>query len=344
MQRKNYTDVYKRIYKARDKCQNTNEVNKKQGDFGFMKYCVGIDIGGTTMKVAIFTEEGESVDKWEVVTNTANDGIAILPDVTASVKDKLMEHHIEMNQILGCGIGVPAPVNNEGIVNGSANLGWKYKEVKKEVEELLGVPVVVGNDANVAALGEMWKGGGMGYQNLVMVTLGTGVGGGIICNGKIINGFNGAGGEIGHMCVNYKEEDNCGCGNHGCLEQYSSATGVVRLAKKYLTHNTVDTVLYNKEISAKAIFDAVKSGDKVAEEIANEMCSYLGHAIANIAVIVDPEAVVIGGGVSRAGQPLLELVEKHYRDKMFFSNKNVEFRLATLGNDAGICGAAKMVL
>ena len=344
MQHKNYTDVYKRIYKARDKCRNTKEVNKKQGDFGGMKYCVGIDIGGTTMKVAIFTEAGEYLDKWEVITNTANEGIAILPDVTTSVKNKLMEHHIEMNQLLGCGIGVPAPVNNEGIVNGSANLGWKYKEVKKEAEELLGVPVVVGNDANVAALGEMWKGGGMGYQNLVMVTLGTGVGGGIICNGKILNGFNGAGGEIGHICVNYQEEDHCGCGNHGCLEQYSSATGVVRVAKKYLTHNTEDTVLNNQELSAKAIFDAVNSGDKVAEEIANEMCSYLGYAIANIAVIVDPEAVVIGGGVSRAGQPLLDLVEKYYREKMFFSNKNVEFKLATLGNDAGICGAAKLVL
>ncbi len=309
-----------------------------------MKYCVGIDIGGTTVKMALFTEVGEMLDKWEIVTHTENEGITILADVAHSLTEKLESKEISKNDVIGCGIGVPAPVSEEGIVNGSANLGWKYKEVKKEAEERFGIPVVVGNDANVAALGEMWKGGGMGYRNLVMVTLGTGVGGGLIYKGKIINGSNGAGGEIGHICVNYQEEEACGCGNLGCLEQYSSATGIVRLAKKRLAKNEDATILRNEDISAKAVFDAVKANDSVACEIAEEVGSYLGHALANIAVIIDPEVVVIGGGVSKAGQVVIDYVEKHYKDKAFFSNDKVKFVLATLGNDAGVYGAARMVI
>lgn len=309
-----------------------------------MKYCVGIDIGGTTVKMALFTEVGEMLDKWEIVTHTENEGATILADVAHSLIEKLESKEIAKDDVIGCGIGVPAPVSEEGIVNGSANLGWQYKEVKKEAEERFGIPVVVGNDANVAALGEMWKGGGMGYRNLVMVTLGTGVGGGLIYKGKIINGSNGAGGEIGHICVNYQEEEACGCGNLGCLEQYSSATGIVRLAKKRLAKNEDATILRNEEISAKAVFDAVKANDTVACEIAEEVGSYLGHALANIAVIIDPEVVVIGGGVSKAGQVVIDYVEKHYKNRTFFSNKNVKFVLATLGNDAGVYGAARMVI
>ncbi|MFI3172848.1 MAG: ROK family glucokinase [Eubacteriales bacterium] len=309
-----------------------------------MKYCIGIDIGGTTVKMALFTSAGDMIDKWEIVTKTENEGITILSDVAESVNGKLETHQIEKNDVCGCGIGVPAPVSDAGIVNGSANLGWKYKEVKREAEELLGVPTSVGNDANVAALGEMWKGGGMGYQNLVMVTLGTGVGGGLIYKGKIINGSNGAGGEIGHICVNYNEEDSCGCGNHGCLEQYSSATGIVRVAKKRLASTEEYSTLRESRISAKSVFDAYKAGDKVASDIVDEVTQYLGHALANIAVIVDPEVVVIGGGVSRAGEVITENVEKHYKEKMFFANDKVKFVLATLGNDAGVYGAAKLVI
>ena len=155
----------------------------------------------------------------------------ILPDVAASLKEKKAEHDLADSDIIGVGVGVPAPVTEEGIVFGSANLGWKYKEVKKELEELTGLDVEVGNDANVAALGEMWKGGGAGYKNLIMVTLGTGVGGGIIVGGKILTGSHGAGGEIGHLRVNPHETESCGCGGKGCLEQYASATGIVRMDK-----------------------------------------------------------------------------------------------------------------
>ena len=309
-----------------------------------MNYCFGVDIGGTTVKMGIFKFDGETVDKWEIKTRTENKGSSILPDVAYSVAEKLKEHAIPKEAVLGIGVGVPAPVSEDGIVNGTANLGWEYKEVKHELEELTGIKVKVGNDANVAALGEMWKGGGLGQKNIVMVTLGTGVGGGIIIDGQILTGANGAGGEIGHICVNYEETDQCGCGNRGCLEQYASATGIVRLAKKKLEAGTADTVLNAENLTAKDVFDAVKAGNQVAMEIAEEFGRYLGYALANIAALVDPEAIVIGGGVSKAGEILLDYVEKAYKERVFFANKKVRFALAQLGNDAGIFGAAKMVL
>ena len=310
-----------------------------------MSYCFGVDIGGTTVKMGLFNGAGEIVEKWEIVTRTENEGEAILPDIAASINAKVAEHKIAKEEVLGVGVGVPAPVTSEGIINGSANLGWKYKEAKRELEELTGLKAEFGNDANVAALGEMWKGGGAGCKNMVMVTLGTGVGGGVIINGKILVGENGAGGEIGHLCVNYEETDHCGCGNCGCLEQYASATGITRLAKKKLANETRRQTMLNAEtVSAKEVFDAVKAGDEVAKEVAEEMGTYLGHALANLAVVADPAVFVIGGGVSKAGEVLLPYIEKPYQEKAFFANKKAKFTLATLGNDAGICGAAKLIL
>ena len=209
---------------------------------------------------------------------------------------------------------------------------------------MTGFRTATGNDANVAALGEMWLGGGRGCKNMIMVTLGTGVGGGIIVGGKILTGAHGAGGEIGHLCVNYEETDQCGCGNRGCLEQYASATGITRLAKKKLEKADQTTVLSNGPVNAKTVFDAVKAGDQIADEIAVEFGKYLGYALANLAAAIDPAVIVIGGGVSRAGQVLLPYIEKPYKEKVFFANEDVRFALAELGNDAGICGAAKLVL
>lgn len=235
-----------------------------------MKYCFGVDIGGTTVKMGLLEEEGKIVDKWEITTDTSEEGKAILPNVAVSIENKMKEHGLTKEDIIGVGAGVPAPVTAEGIVNGSANLGWNYKEVKKELEELTGMKACIGNDANVAALGEMWKGGGVGEKNVIMVTLGTGVGGGVIINGKVLVGANGAGGEIGHLCVNYEEKDKCGCGNCGCLEQYASATGIVRLAKKKLGQELRPTILTKEDVTAKDVFDAVKAGDETAKEIAVE--------------------------------------------------------------------------
>ena len=309
-----------------------------------MKYCFGVDIGGTTVKIGIFEEEGKNIDKWEIPTHTENEGVRILPDIANSIKNKMEEYKISKEDVIGVGVGVPAPVTAEGIVNGTANLGWKYKEVKKEMEELTGLTAVIGNDANVAALGEMWQGGGKGWKNMVMITLGTGVGSGFIVNGKLIVGEHGAGGEGGHVTVDYDETDCCGCGNKGCLEQYASATGIVRLAKKKLLGETRETLLTKEEVTAKAVWDAVKAGDEVAMEVAEQFGKYLGSGLAIMAAVTDPAIFVIGGGVSRAGEILLTYVEKNYKERAFFAHKNAKFALAALGNDAGIIGAAKLAL
>lgn len=308
-----------------------------------MRYCFGVDIGGTTVKMGLFEETGAVLEKWEIVTNTADEGKAILPDIAASIANKIVERQLSREDIVGVGAGIPAPVTEDGIVNGSANLGWKYKEVRSELEALTGLKAKVGNDANVAALGEMWKGAGAGQTNMIMVTLGTGDGGGIIVGGKVVTGSNGAGGEIGHICVNYEETESCGCGSKGCLEQYSSATGIVRMAKKKLEKTSEKTVLVKETVTAKDVFDAVKAGDAVAIEVAEDFGRYLGYALANIAALTDPSVIVIGGGVSKAGEILLTFVEKAFEERRFFAN-HVAFTLATLGNDAGIYGAAKLVL
>lgn len=308
-------------------------------------YCFGVDIGGTTVKLGVFTTEGNLLDKWEIVTNKENHGASILGDIATSIKEKMEEKAIKTEEISGIGIGVPGPVTEDGTVLKCANLGWDVFNVAEEVTRLTGVQnVKVGNDANVAALGEMWKGGGRGFKSLVMVTLGTGVGGGVIINNKMLTGSKGAAGEIGHIMVNYDEPDTCGCGKHGCLEQYASATGIVKEAKRMLAR--VETPSKLREIenfTAKDIFDLAKEGDEVAKDSVEQLGWYLGLACAQIAQVVDPEAFVIGGGVSRAGEILTDVIKKNYSDKVMFALKERTFTLATLGNDAGIYGSAYMV-
>lgn len=308
------------------------------------KFCFGIDIGGTTVKCGLFDEKGEVLDKWEIVTKTEDNGSNILPDVANTIADKILEKKIEKEEIAGVGVGVPGPVNEEGEIPCAVNLHWGYVHLVKQLEELTGLPVKAGNDANVAALGEMWRGGGAGCRNLIMVTLGTGVGGGIIVNGKIIAGSHGAGGEIGHVHVEDQMKDVCNCGNKGCLEQVASATGIVKLAKETLEASDRPSLLREGGISAKAVFDAVKEGDELAIAVAERFGKYLGTALAVFAGVVDPEVYVIGGGVSKAGPILLEYIQKYYREYAFSSCKDAVFSLAKLGNDAGIFGAAKMVL
>ena len=307
-----------------------------------MKYCFGVDIGGTTVKMGLFDEQGEILNKWEIPTRTENGGDAILPDIAASLLACLEEYSISKEDIIGVGVGVPAAVKEESMVESTANLGWGYKEVRRELEDLTGLRVKIGNDANVAALGEVWKGGGKGYQNMVMVTLGTGVGGGIILDGRILVGSKGIAGEIGHLTVNEDETEVCGCTRRGCLEQYASATGIVRLAKRRLAGNKEETVLNIDTVTAKDVFDAVKAGDRVAMEIAEQFGYYLGKALNDIAIVIDPEVFVIGGGVSKAGEILLQYIEKYYRRNALWNTKEIPLVLATLGNDAGICGAAKL--
>lgn len=308
------------------------------------KYCFGVDLGGTTVKIGLFDPEGTVLEKWEIPTRKDDNGNNILPDIAKAVLGKMKERNIEKESVLGVGIGVPGPVNDEGVIFKAVNLGWGVMNISEVLGGLLQLPVKAGNDANVAALGEMWCGGGKGYDSMVLVTLGTGVGGGIIVNGRILTGATGAGGEIGHIHMNDEETDTCGCGKHGCLEQYASATGIVRLAARKLAASTEESVLRNAEITAKSVFDAVKAGDKVACEIAEQFGEYLGKGLASIACVVNPEAFVIGGGVSKAGDILLDYITKSYAKYVFHGCKDAAFRLATLGNDAGIYGAAKLVL
>ena len=307
-------------------------------------YCFGIDVGGTSVKCGLFHTDGTLVEKWEIPTRTENNGQNILPDVAETINAKLAEKNIDKADVEGVGIGIPGPINSRGEAACAVNLYWGFTPVAQILGNLTGLKAQAGNDANVAALGEAWKGAAAGAQNIIMITLGTGVGGGIIINGKILAGSHGAGGEIGHLCVNYEETDHCGCGNTGCLEQYASATGITRLANIRLAKDDAKSVLREQEVSAKTVFDAVKAGDAVAKEIAEEFGKYLGHAMANLAAVADPSAIVIGGGVSKAGEVLIEYVEKNFKERTFFANKDTEFVLATLGNDAGICGAAKLIL
>ena len=308
------------------------------------KLCFGVDVGGTTIKMGLFDFDGNALDKWEIPTRTQEAGKMILPDIATAVLEKLKEKKLKKEEISGVGIGVPGPVDADGVIYKAANLGWGVMNISNILSDLIGIPVKAGNDANVAALGEMWKGGGQGHKNLVAVTLGTGVGGGIIVNGEILSGATGAGGEIGHIHVEDNETQSCGCGNKGCLEQYTSATGIVRLTNKKLKEKQTDSSLRHTEISAKSVFDAVKAGDELAIEVAEEFGEYLGKSLAAIACVVNPEIFVIGGGVSKAGNILLEYIQKNYTPYVFHGSRNAEFSLATLGNDAGIYGAAKLVL
>ena len=310
------------------------------------KYCFGVDLGGTTVKIGLFSIEGQLQDKWEIPTRTENHGAEILSDIAASIQRRMDTGHLSKEQVTGIGIGVPGPVLNENIVQGCVNLGWGNVGVADELSALTGLKVKAANDANVAALGEQWQGGGKGFQNLVMFTLGTGVGGGIIQNGRIISGANGAAGEIGHMVIVDSDEvvGTCGCGHRGCLEQVASATGIVNLTEKKLAECSQDSVL--REISpltAKDVLDAAKAGDALAEQAAENMMKQLGRAAAYIACVVNPDIFVISGGVSKAGEYLIEGISRYYKDYAFHASADTKFALASLGNDAGMIGAAGMV-
>ena len=309
------------------------------------KYVFGVDIGGTTVKMGFFAEDGGLWEKWEIPTNTSDEGAMILPNVVNSIRGKMIERGITEEDIIGIGVGAPGAVDEDGmLVGGAVNLGWKSFHIPKALGAYINVPVKAANDANVAAYGELWQGGGKGCGNMVAVTLGTGVGGGIVVNGKLLTGANGAGGEIGHIHIQDGEPDTCGCGKKGCLEQYASATGIVRLAERRLKRDAAPSMLRQGTLSAKAVFDGVKAGDKVAVEIAEQFGEYLGKGLAAIAAVVNPEVFVIGGGVSKAGEILFDFIEPQFRKYVFAPCAETKFAIAQLGNDAGIYGAAALFL
>lgn len=309
------------------------------------KYGFGVDIGGTTIKLGLFHTDGELLDKWEIPTRKEQNGEGILPDVSAAIDEKIRERGIDSSDVQGVGVGVPGPVTPEGVVRKCVNLGWGVFNVEEALSALTGFPVKAGNDANVAALGEMWQGAGAGAKNMVMVTLGTGVGGGVIVDGHVVAGATGAGGEIGHIPVNDAEELVCGCGKRGCLEQYASATGIVTLTKRALAADDTPSSLRELgEPTAKDTFDAAKAGDALALTVVEQFGEILGKGLAGVACVVNPEVFVIGGGVSKAGEIILDVVEKYFTPNTFHACRDAKFRLARLGNDAGIYGCVQMIL
>ena len=310
-----------------------------------MKYGFGVDLGGTTVKIAYFDVNGTMLSKWEIPTVTTGGGKQILPDIAASIAKYMEENNVDRGSIVGIGIGVPGPVDGKGVVNKCVNLGWGVFNIADILSQLTGFPVKAGNDANVAALGEYWKGGGQGCENMVFATLGTGVGGGIVIDGRLLHGSTGSGGEIGHLVLNRDETEQCGCGKRGCVEQYCSATGIVRMAYKHLASTDAFSSLRILEsISCKDIFDAGKAGDEVALAILDKYYALLGEFLADLCCVVNPEAVVLGGGVSKAGQVLLDGTKPHFLKHVFHAASNVRFALASLGNDAGAYGAFKLAL
>ena len=289
---------------------------------------IGIDMGGTTIKMGLFDEQGACQGKWAIPTRVAENGKAVVTDIATAIHKEFRQRSIDITEVVGIGMGVPGIVSN-GVVKRCVNVGWVEKPLKQELESALSLPVEIANDANVAALGEVWQGGGKGYMQAVLLTLGTGIGSGVIIDGNIVVGKNGLAGEVGHMCVNPEETLPCTCGGYGCLEQYASATGIARLAGQK---------------SAKESFMAAQAGDEWASGVIKLAACYLGRAFAAISLMIDPEVFIIGGGVSGAGTFFTEMIETHYRKSLTITNQGARIQLAKLGNDAGIYGAAKLVL
>ncbi len=309
-------------------------------------YAFGIDVGGTTVKLGLFRSSGELMEKWEIPTRTERHSEHLLPDIAGTLLGKLEGRGLSTREIAGAGMGVPGAVLERRFVKPCANLDqWGGFDAAAQLSSLCGFPVQVLNDANAAALGELGHGGGKGYRNMVFVTLGTGVGGGVIVDGKLREGVHGAAGEIGHIKVNAHEKAICGCGKRGCLEQYASATGLLRCTRDYLAKSSEPTALRSfGQLSCKDVFDCAKSGDAVALRMVDEVTRYLGMALATVSCVCDPEVVVIGGGVARAGELLLDRVRQHFRDYVFPAAEGTAFALAQLGADAGIYGSVRLVL
>lgn len=312
------------------------------------KIYAGVDLGGTTAKLGLFKKDGTLITKWEIPTRKEEGGKYVCPDIAESIKKKMEEMRLALSDLAGAGIGVPGPIRPDGYVEVIVNIGIRDWNPVKELSGLLGgIPVKGENDANIAALGEVWQGGGKGYEDVVAVTLGTGIGGGVILGGRIVPGSKGMGGEIGHMVMDWDwpEPEACNCGNRGCLEQIASATGVARIARRFMRESDRASSLRDiSGVTAKDVFDAAKEGDTLAQEVADYCMMYLGRALAYVSQVVDPQVFLIGGGVSKAGQYLLDLLQKHYDPLIVLTKEKAKLKLATLGNDAGIYGAAKMII
>ncbi|MDL2300503.1 ROK family glucokinase [Clostridiaceae bacterium OttesenSCG-928-D20] len=310
-----------------------------------MKYGFGVDVGGTTIKFGFFDLDGDMLNSWDIPTDTSEGGKNILPSIRAEVIRFVIEKHIDKDALIGLGIGVPGPVSEDGVINRCVNLGWGVFNIENELSGMLDLRVKAGNDANAAALGEMWRGGGEGFSNLVMLTLGTGIGGGIIHQGKILTGAHGAAAEFGHMPLIREEKRQCNCGKVNCLETYASGINFAKTAKiRLITYPKKSLLSEVENLETRHVFDCAEKGDELSLSLVDELGDLLGSATAIIASVCDPEIFVIGGGVSKAGMRLLNAIEESFKENVFFPCKDTKFALARLGGDAGKYGAMKLLI
>ncbi|BCP58377.1 ROK family glucokinase [Streptococcus parasuis] len=312
---------------------------------------IGIDLGGTTVKMAIVSLEGEILQQWSIATDISEEGSRIVPDIISSIQHRLELYGLTTEDFVGIGMGTPGTVDRKnGTVSGAFNLNWKKQQpVRDQINKAFGLELYLDNDANVAALGEQWRGAGNNEPDVVFITLGTGVGGGIVANGQLLHGLLGSAGEIGHIGVD-KDGFTCTCGNKGCLETVASATGIVKLARQMSESFAGNSQLKRDideglAVTSKDIFQTAEAGDPFGKRVVNQVCDYLGTAAGNIANILNPSSIILGGGVSAAGEFLRSQVETYFKVTAFPSMKETtKIKLATLGNDAGVLGAASLVI
>lgn len=301
-------------------------------------YYVGVDVGGTGIKYAVVTPDGTITKQWQEDTDTSDNGQRIGPQIVEGIKKGCKDAEIDWEDVLAIGVGVPGPVDEEkGEVVVAVNLGWSHYPLRHILYEGLNRPISLINDANAAAMGEIWVGAGQGFNNAVFVTLGTGIGGGIIIHGKLLNGVHSSAGEIGHISVPNPYQFPCGCGKKGCIETLASANGFTKVAAMHYKENPPK--------SSQELFEWAAAGDETANEVIEEVCDMLGYVLASVATTVDPELLIIGGGVSKAGEALVEPLKRHIQPYLFPALRDqIDVRIATLENDAGVLGAVHQAI
>lgn len=308
-----------------------------------MRYGFGVDIFGPNIKFGFFDETGRLLEKWKIAYSIDRGGNDILPTVAEEIESCMSRNMLFEDDIIGVGVGIPGPVNDSGVVNKCVNFGWGVFNIDRALSGLTGLRVKSSNNANLSALGEYWK--GKGSRNMVLMAMNTGLGGAVVCSGSLVFGAHGGGGEIGHMVVNTEETEACSCGRRGCVEQYCSPTGIVRLARRRLASTRANSMLRNARFfDYKAVLNAADKGDILAMEVMDQVYRYAGLALANICCVTNPDTIVLGGEFCKIGTEALESVESHFRQYVFHANQNVTFRLAALDTDACIHGAFKLVL
>lgn len=310
-----------------------------------MRYAFGVDIGGERIRLSYLEETGKLLSKWTVETPKGQGTNRVLSAVAEQIEAYMSENGIFEDDVAGIGVGIPGPVNSSGTVNKCVNLGWGMFNIDRALSGLTGLNVVATNIANAAALGECWLGSGRGCNNLFYVAVNTGVGGALIANGHLIAGAHGGGGEIGHMIINRQETESCTCGSKGCVEQYCSPFGIVRVARRHLSSCHTPSVLrHRRDLTHEDVFTAAAKGDKAAKEILEKVYTYAGEMIANVCAVTNPDTVVLGGQLVRYGRTVAEGISRQFQKFVFHANREVRFEMAALGEDAALYGAARLAL